>query len=153
VMPAVLLKKGPIASARLRERSSGSRPGMVFMDNTNAVSMPTMQGKLLAGLWVPWNRVAATMTLQQYRDLLSARLEQELTAHPEQAQQWLQSTPDRSPNLYQIVNSSPPQDWPEQIMTCDQMQMLLARISYRQGKNQELRSSELPGLQELIESI
>jgi hypothetical protein len=152
-MPAVLLKKGPIASARLRERSSGSRPGMVFMDNTNAVSMPTMQGKLLAGLWVPWNRVAATMTLQQYRDLLSARLEQELTAHPEQAQQWLQSTPDRSPNLYQIVNSSPPQDWPEQIMTCDQMQMLLARISYRQGKNQELRSSELPGLQELIESI
>jgi hypothetical protein len=142
---------------------------MVFMDNTNAVSMPTMQGKLLAGLWVPWNRVAATMTLQQYRDLLSARLEQELTAHPEQAQQWLQSTPDRSPNLYQIVNSSPPQDWPpnlyqivnssppqdwpEQIMTCDQMQMLLARISYRQGKNQELRSSELPGLQELIESI
>jgi hypothetical protein len=99
------------------------------MDSMNAVWMPTRQGQLLPGLWVPWIRAAATMTPQQYRDLLKARLEEELSAHPEQARQWLEATPEQSPNLYAIAKSSPPQDWPEQIMTCDQMQMLLARIS------------------------
>jgi hypothetical protein len=39
-------------------------------------------------------------------------------------------------------------------MTCDQMATVLGQINFRKGKNlQVLSPSELPGLQELIESI
>jgi hypothetical protein len=93
------------------------------------------------------------MTPQMYRDLLKSRLEEELTESPEQAQQLLEASPEQSPNLYAIARSSPPQDWPEQIMICDQMQILLSRINYPKGQNREFLRSELPGLEELIESI
>ncbi len=121
------------------------------MSDTVAVWQPSSRGTLLPGLAVPFSGLV--MRRQRYEALLQDRLQSLIEADPEQAKQVLTGSPDHNPNLYQVAMSNPLRDWPVQMMMCDQMQIRLAAIDWHKGSRASLPPNEMPGLEELVETL
>ena len=110
-----------------------------------------VRGAYNRAMTVPLSGLA--MNPQKYRQALESRLSELVEADPEEAKELLTASPESSPNLYQIGMSTTPQDWPAQIMMCDQMLMFLDQISYLKGRSLTLQPSEMPSLREIVETI
>lgn len=121
------------------------------MDSSRRVWQPKVNGEYNQTLSVPFNGLV--MTPQAYRSAMESRFADLVEADPRQAKQILSGSSEQNPDLYRIAMSTRPQDWPAQIMTCDQMQMLLNRIDFQKGRIASLPPEEMPSLAELAEAI
>lgn len=94
------------------------------------------------------------MTRWQYEVRLEARLTELIEADPREAKELLTDSPEHNPDLYAIGKGTNPQEYPSQMLHCDQMQMLLNQIDWSDpGRSRNLDRSDLPSLEEIVETI
>ena len=117
-------------------------------------------------VWQPSSKVFGTsnfvvpfkgegpMTRARYQSLLETRLKELVEEDPREAKELLTDSPEHNPDLYGIGMGSNPEDYPSQILHCDQMQMLLNQIDWSApGQTHSLDRSDLPSLMEIVETI
>ena len=89
------------------------------------------------------------MTRHLYELALEDHLRELIEEDPKEAYNQLSASPESSPDLYTIALHGNREDWPSQIVMCDQTQTLLNRIDFQKGQSLSLAPSELPSLADL----
>ena len=101
----------------------GARPG-----TAQALSVPNPGRQMTPGL---------------YLDLLTSKLDKLIQADPKGALQAMEMSQEQAPELWSIAQQYPPSQWASQLVRSDQMQGLLAPLSWKglldQPTNQSLR--------------
>jgi hypothetical protein len=88
-----------------------------------------------------------------FTELLEERLEELILADPDEAKCALEASMESLPDPYQIAQMCSANEWACQLMMCDQMQIRLNRINYKQGQILMMATEELPSLSMIIEAL
>ena len=122
------------------------------MSNLIKVWRPSLDESGYVGLTVPYSG-QKPMTRELYEGILEDRLRELIDRNPQRARDLLTSSPEHSPNLYAIGMGEPVQNWPIQIVLCDQTHMRLNQIDFQKGQSLTLKPSELPDLEAILEAL
>jgi TPR repeat protein len=111
----------------------------------------TRDGSRLSALAVPYRD--GKMTQQRFKNLLQDRLEELISAAPEEARHWLTGNLEYSPDLYTIASYNTPKDWPIQILMSDEVMIRLNDIDWDAGAIESLDPIDLPSIAQLLEQL